>query len=326
MKPYIYITRKLPEDTIAEISQQFEVNLWEHSDIPVPRDILLNEAKKADALITMLSDKIDEEVLAAGKALKVVANLAVGFDNVDLEAATRNGIIVTNTPDVLTETTADLTFALLMTTARRIVEAAEYVKSGKWEGWSPYLLAGHDIYGKTIGIFGMGKIGEAVARRAAGFGMEILYHNRSRKIAAEQEIGAVYCSFEELVEKADFVVSLAPLTSETRHTFTAEIFSRMKKSAIFINAGRGPVVDERALYEALKNHEISGAGLDVFEKEPISSGHQLLQLPNVTALPHIGSASTDTRTAMIRLCCANVKAVLTGDHPKTIVNKELLHK
>ncbi|WHX40033.1 D-glycerate dehydrogenase [Mesobacillus sp. AQ2] len=324
MKPYIYITRKLPEETIVELTEQFEVKMWEHEDIPAPREVLLAEAKKASGMITMLSDKIDEELLSAGENLKVVANLAVGFDNINLKSATERGIVVSNTPDVLTETTADLTFALLMAAARRIVEAADYIKAGKWEGWSPYLLAGHDVYGKTIGIVGMGKIGKAVARRANGFGMDILYHNRSRKPEAEKELGAVYSSFEDLVSKADYVVSLAPLTDETRNLFTADVFAKMKKSAIFINVGRGPVVDEQALYEALKSGEIAAAGLDVFEKEPISTEHPLLELSNVTAIPHIGSASTETRTKMIKLCCTNVKAVLTGDSPKTIVNKEVI--
>lgn len=324
MKPYVYITRKLPEEIITEISRDYDVKMWDHEDVPVPRDILLREAKTASALITMLSDQINEEVLAAGDNLKIVANLAVGFDNIELETATKRGIIVSNTPDVLTETTADLTFALLMASARRVVEAAEYVKAGKWEGWSPYLLAGHDIHSKTIGIVGMGNIGEAVARRAKGFGMEILYHNRSRKMNAEMEIGAQYCSFEELVSEADYVVTLAPLTAETRNLFTADVFSKMKNSAIFINVGRGPVVDEQALYEALVNGEIAGAGLDVFVKEPISADHQLLKLPNVIALPHIGSASIETRTKMIELCCSNVNAVLSGDRPRTIVNKEVL--
>lgn len=324
MKPYVYITRKLPEEIITEISRDYDVKMWDHEDVPVPRDILLREAKTASALITMLSDQINEEVLAAGDSLKIVANLAVGFDNIELETATKRGIIVSNTPDVLTETTADLTFALLMASARRVVEAAEYVKAGKWEGWSPYLLAGHDIHSKTIGIVGMGNIGEAVARRAKGFGMEILYHNRSRKMNAEMEIGAQYCSFEELVSEADYVVTLAPLTAETRNLFTADVFSKMKNSAIFINVGRGPVVDEQALYEALVNGEIAGAGLDVFVKEPISADHQLLKLPNVIALPHIGSASIETRTKMIELCCSNVNAVLSGDRPRTIVNKEVL--
>lgn len=324
MKPYVYITRKLPEEIITEISRDYDVKMWDHEDVPVPRDILLREAKTASALITMLSDQINEEVLAAGDNLKIVANLAVGFDNIELETATKRGIIVSNTPDVLTETTADLTFTLLMASARRVVEAAEYVKAGKWEGWSPYLLAGHDIHSKTIGIVGMGNIGEAVARRAIGFGMEILYHNRSRKMNAEMEIGAQYCSFEELVSEADYVVTLAPLTAETRNLFTADVFSKMKNSAIFINVGRGPVVDEQALYEALVNGEIAGAGLDVFVKEPISADHQLLKLPNVIALPHIGSASIETRTKMIELCCSNVNAVLSGDRPRTIVNKEVL--
>lgn len=324
MKPYIYITRKLPEETIVELTEQFEVKMWEHEDIPAPREVLLAEAKKASGMITMLSDKIDEELLSAGENLTVVANLAVGFDNINLKSATERGIVVSNTPDVLTETTADLTFALLMAAARRIVEAADYIKAGKWEGWSPYLLAGHDVYGKTIGIVGMGKIGKAVARRANGFGMDILYHNRSRKPEAEKELGAVYSSFEDLVSKADYVVSLAPLTDETRNLFTADVFVKMKKSAIFINVGRGPVVDEQALYEALKSGEVAAAGLDVFEKEPISTEHPLLELSNVTAIPHIGSASTETRTKMIKLCCTNVKAVLTGDSPKTIVNKEVI--
>lgn len=324
MKPYVYITRKLPEETIAEITHHFEVKMWDHEDIPVSREVLLEEAKKASALITMLSDKVDAELLTAGVNLKIVANLAVGYDNIDLETATKRGIIISNTPDVLTETTADLTFALLMATARRVVEAAEYVKAGKWESWSPYLLAGHDIHSKTIGIVGMGKIGEAVARRAKGFGMGILYHNRSRKMDAEMEFGAQYSSFEELISNSDYVVSLAPLTAETRNLFKADIFSKMKKSAIFINVGRGPVVDEQALYEALVDGEIAAAGLDVFVKEPISADHQLLKLPNVVALPHIGSASTETRTAMIKLCCSNVNAVLSGDRPKTIVNKEVL--
>ncbi|HEY2420466.1 MAG TPA: NAD(P)-dependent oxidoreductase, partial [Neobacillus sp.] len=195
MKPYIYITRKLPNAVIDMIQQKYEVKMWEHEDIPVPREVLLSEAKKADALLTMLSDAIDESVLTAGSNLKVVANLAVGFDNIDVQAASREGIAICNTPDVLTDTTADLTFSLLMATARRIVEAAELVKQGEWKSWSPLLLAGHDIHHKTIGIVGMGKIGETVAKRATGFEMNILYHNRTRKPEIEQSLGAVYATF-----------------------------------------------------------------------------------------------------------------------------------
>ena len=322
MKPYIFITRKLPENAILKLTEQFTVNMWDKEDVPVPREILLAEAKKAHALLTMLSDKIDEEVITAGESLKVIANLAVGYDNIDINTATSRGIAICNTPEVLTDTTADLTFGLLMATARRLIEAAEFVKDGKWQSWSPLLLAGHDIHHKTIGIVGMGKIGETVAKRATGFDMEILYHNRSRKPEVEQAIGAQYVSFDELVTRADFIVCLTPLTNETKNLFTAEVFKQMKPAAIFINASRGPVVDEDALYDALINGTIAGAGLDVFTKEPISVDHPLLKLTNVVALPHIGSSSVETRTTLMELCVENIRRVLTGQVPKTLVNKQ----
>ena len=322
MKPYIFITRKLPNSAVELIQTKYEVNMWEHEDVPVPRELLIEEAKKANALLTMLSDNIDEVVLTAGNQLKVVANLAVGFDNIDTETATKQGIAVCNTPDVLTDTTADLAFALLMATARRIVEAAEMVKQDQWKSWSPLLLAGHDIHHKTIGIVGMGKIGSTVAKRATGFDMNILYHNRTRKPEVEDKLGAVYCSFDELVSKSDFIVCLAPLTNETRNLFTRDVFKKMKPSTIFINVGRGPVVDESALYEALLEKEIAGAGLDVFVKEPINADHPLLQLPNVVALPHIGSSSVETRVTMMKLCLDNIEAVLAGNEPTTLVNKD----
>ncbi|MDP4085645.1 MAG: D-glycerate dehydrogenase [Bacillota bacterium] len=322
MKPYIYVTRKLPKEAIERFEAEFEINMWDYEDVPVPREILIKEAMKADALLTMLSDSIDETILNAGENLKVVANLAVGFDNINVEAANKRGIAVCNTPDVLTDTTADLAFSLLMATARRIVEAAEMVKQGEWKSWSPLLLAGSDIHHKTIGIVGMGKIGSAVARRATGFEMEILYHNRTRKPEVEKELGAVYSSFEDLVMKSDFIVCLTPLTNETRNLFTREVFKKMKSSAIFINVGRGPVVDEEALYEALVDGDIAAAGLDVFVKEPISAEHPLLKLSNVIAIPHIGSSSVETRVIMMKLCLENSKAVLNGEEPKTLVNKE----
>jgi glyoxylate reductase len=321
MKPYIFITRKLPETAVEMIQTKYEVMMWEHEDIPVPREILLEEAKKADALLTMLSDAIDEEVLTAGTNLKVITNLAVGFDNIDIDMATKRGIAVCNTPDVLTDTTADLAFALLMATARRIVEAAEMVKHDQWKSWSPLLLAGSDIHHKTIGIVGMGKIGSTVAKRATGFDMNILYHNRTRKPEVEKELGAVYCSFDELVSKSDYIVCLTPLTAETKNLFTREVFKKMKPSAIFINVGRGPVVDEEALYDALAEKEIAAAGLDVFVKEPISADHPLLKLSNVVAIPHIGSSSVETRVTMMKLCLDNIEAVLTGKEPFTLVNK-----
>ena len=321
MKPYVFITRKLPDEAIEMLAEKYEVHMWDKEDIPVPYEILLEEAAKANALLTMLSDPINEEVLTVGKRLQVVANLAVGFDNINLEVATANGVAVCNTPDVLTDTTADLTFGLLMAAARRLVEAAQFVKADQWKSWSPLLLAGHDIHHKTIGIVGMGHIGQTVAKRATGFEMEILYHNRNRKPEVEKELGATYCSFEELIERSDFVVCLTPLTPETKHLFTKDVFNKMKKSAVFVNASRGPVVDEEALYEALVAGEIAAAGLDVFVKEPIGADHPLLKLSNVVALPHIGSSSTETRVTMMQLCADNIHAVLEGEQPKTVVNK-----
>lgn len=322
MKPYLFITRKLPDEIVEPLKEKYDVNMWEKEDVVVPRELLLEEAKKADALLTMLSDKIDEEVFSIAENLKVVANLAVGFDNIDIEEADKKGIAICNTPDVLTDTTADLTFALLMASARRIVEAAEFVKSGNWKSWSPLLLAGYDIHHKTIGIVGMGSIGETVAKRATGFDMNILYHNRSRKPEAEEKLGAVYSSFDDLIEKADFIVCLTPLTNETKGLFSANEFRKMKNSAVFINSSRGPVVDERALYDALKTGEIAACGLDVFAEEPIDSDHPLLELPNVVALPHIGSATVETRMNMMKLSIKSIDAVLSGETPTSLVNKK----
>lgn len=322
-KPYIYITRKLPESVIATLKSFADVQMWDSEENPVPRDILLNEAKKADALLTMLSDKIDKELFNIATNLKVVANLAVGFDNIDVEEATKRRIVVCNTPDILTDTTADLAFSLLLMTGRRLVEAVDVVREGKWKSWSPYFLAGTDVHHKTLGIVGMGNIGEAVAKRALGFDMRVLYHNRSRKLETEEKLGVNYATFDELVEQSDYVLVLTPLTPETKGMFTMEVFKKMKKSAFFINVARGPVAVEADLIEALKEGEIAGAGLDVFDKEPISPNHPLLQLKNVVALPHIGSASVETRTAMMDLCCDNIEAVLKNEVPKTPVNRDL---
>lgn len=321
-RPYVFITRKLSEDTIQPLMEVADVHIWNEEEKAVPREILLEEVKKADALLTMLSDKVDKELLDAAPKLKVIANLAVGYDNIDVEYANQKGIAICNTPDVLTDTTADLAFALLLSTARRVVEAAEFVKKGEWKSWSPLLLAGSDVHHKTIGIVGMGKIGEAVAKRATGFDMNILYHNRSRNVVSEERIGASYATFDKLIETSDFIVCLTPLTDETRGLFNKESFMKMKSSAVFINVSRGPVVDEDALYQALFNGEIAAAGLDVFEKEPVDADHPLLTLPNVVALPHIGSSSTETREKMMKLCCENIELVLINQQPKTLVNKE----
>lgn len=323
-KPYIYITRKLPESVIAKLRSLAEVGMWDSEEVPVPREILLGEAKKADALLTMVTDKIDKEVFEIGANLKVVANCAVGYDNIDVEEATKRRIVVCNTPDVLTDTTADLAFSLILITSRRIIEAVDVVRTGGWKSWYPYFLAGTDVHHKTLGIVGMGNIGEAVAKRAIGFDMRVLYHNRNRKLEAEESLGVVYASFDELVKESDFVLVLTPLTPETKGMFTKEVFKKMKKSAYFINVARGPIAVEADLIEALKEGEIAGAGLDVYDKEPISRDHPLLQLDNVVALPHIGSASVETRTAMMKLACDNIEAVLKNEGPKTPVNKQFI--
>lgn len=304
---------------ITPYKQDFEFRMWEKATEPVPRNILSEEVKEADGLLCMLSDKIDEALLAEASRLKVVANLAVGYDNIDLDAAEKHQVIVTNTPDVLTETTADLGFALLMATARRIVEASNYIQRDQWENWAPYLLAGSDIHHKTLGIVGMGRIGEAIARRAKGFGMSVLYHNRSRKYEAEAELEASYVTMDQLLQEADFVISVVPLTNETEKMFNEVAFRKMKSSAIFINISRGGTVDEAALYKALQTKQIKAAGLDVFAEEPIRKDHPLLDLNNVVCLPHIGSSSEETRTAMIALCLENIEAVIAGKQPKTPV-------
>jgi glyoxylate reductase len=318
-KPYVYITRKLPDRTLDVLKERAEVGMWPYEEKAVPREVLLKEAQRAEGLLTMLSDKIDDELFKNAPSLRVVANLAVGYDNIDLNIARENSVTVCNTPDVLTDSTADLAFSLILATARRVVESANYVKEGKWNSWGPLLLAGADVHHKTIGIVGMGRIGEAVARRASGFDMNILYHNRNRRPEAEKKLNAEYRDFYDLLKESDFVVCLAPLTAETKGMFNREAFQVMKKSAIFINAGRGGSVDEEALVDALQNGTIAGAGLDVFKIEPIAPDHPLLTMNQVVALPHIGSASVETRMKMAELACRNIASILDGKEPETPV-------
>lgn len=320
-KPYVFMTMKVPNEAIQMLEEVAEVRIWEEED-PVPKEILIEEAKKADALYTMVCDPIDDEVLQAGASgnLKLVANMAVGYDNINIPLAKELGIMISNTPDVLTESTADLTFALLMATARRLVESSTYLHAGRWKKWSPLLMAGQDVYGATLGIVGMGRIGEAVARRAKGFNMNTIYYNRNPQLEVEELLGVRYRSFEDLLQESDFVVCLTPLTPETRHLFGKKEFKRMKKSAIFVNASRGATVDEEALYHALIEGQIWAAGLDVFQVEPVPVGNPLLQLDNVVALPHIGSSTLQTRTEMAKLAAKNVVQVLQGKGPITPVN------
>lgn len=316
MKKRIYITRRLPEEAVEPLRDQYDVRMWKHEGESVPREVLLEEASSAHALWTMLSDTIDREVFERATQLEVVSNLAVGYNNIDLNAAKEHGVIVTNTPDVLTETTADLTFGLMMMTARRLGEAERDLRAGEWKSWLPMGYVGMDLYQAKLGIIGMGRIGEAVARRARGFDMEVLYHNRTRRHESESMYGFTYAELDELLTQSDFVVVLAPLTDETRGMLGAKEFAKMKETSIFINVARGEIIDEKALYEALKARKIWGAGLDVFTKEPIDLGHPLLTLPNVTTLPHIGSATIRTRLAMMALNRDAITNVLEGKEPK----------
>jgi len=312
MKPNIYITRKFPDEAVAPLREKFNVRMWHEEEVEVPSDVLAKEAKYADALWTTISDRITRELIEASPKLKVVSNLAVGFNNIDVEAAKEHGVIVTNTPDVLTETTADLAFALLLASARRVTEAEQDLRDGKWKAWSAMQLTGMDVFGATLGVIGMGRIGEAAARRAKGFDMRIIYHNRTRKPEAEEKHGFEYASLDTLLEESDFVLIFAPLTPETKNMIGEAELSKMKKTAILLNVARGGIIDEQALYQALKEGTIWGAGLDVFEQEPVPLNHPLLTLPNVTVLPHIGSASIKTRFAMMNLNVQAITDVLEG--------------
>lgn len=326
MKPKVYITRKIPQEVVQQISQSCEVRMWEEEDIPVPREILEREIIEADGLYCLLTEKIDEPLLERASQLKVISNMAVGYNNINVEAATQRGMMVTNTPGVLTETTADLTFALLMATARRLVESSDFLRNGEWKTWSPMLLTGQDVYGATLGIIGLGQIGEALARRAKGFDMRILYHNRSRRTQAEEKYGIKYADMETVLKESDFLCIMTPYTAETHHLIGRQELSLMKETAVLINTARGGIVDESALYEALTEKKIWAAGLDVFEQEPVPLDHPLLSLSNVVTLPHIGSASLQTRMKMARLAADNLLAALNGETPRHLVNPEFKGK
>ncbi|MCE5089250.1 2-hydroxyacid dehydrogenase [Staphylococcus devriesei] len=315
----ILVTRKIPDQFIEQLEQLGDVHMWDDEFEPMPRAQFLTELEDAEACFITLSEKIDKESIEHAKNVKIIANMAVGYDNIDVALANRNGIVITNTPNVLTETTAELGFTLMLTVARRIIEAQQYVQNGQWKSWGPYLLSGKDVHGSTLGIYGMGDIGRSFARRLQGFNTTILYHNRSRHEDAERQLNAQYVSFDELLERSDFVICTAPLTSETANKFDEKAFSKMKKDAIFINIGRGAIVDEEALVNALNNNEIGGCGLDVLREEPVRLDHPLLKMQNVVILPHIGSASVVTRDRMIQLCVDNIKAVLQGKAPETPV-------
>jgi len=319
MAKSILISNVLPAEARQVIPQEIAVD-YNDSGQPMPRSELIQRLQGKDGLICHIISAIDDELLAACPGLKVVANVAVGYNNIDAAAARRRGVVVTNTPDVLTETTADFAWALLMAAGRRVVEADRYARSGQWTTWKWDLLWGTDIHGKTLGVVGFGRIGRAVARRALGFGMRVLYHDSVRAdAAAERELKATATDLDTLLRESDYVSLHTLLTAETRHLIGERALRLMKKTAILVNAARGPVVDEAALVRALSEGWIAGAGLDVFEQEPtIHPG--LLPLANVTLAPHIASASHDTRVAMATLAVRNCLAVLDGKPPLTPVS------
>jgi len=305
----VFVTRRLPEQALAIVRGAAKTDVWPH-DGPPPRTELLDHVADADGLLCLLTDRVDQELLDRAPRLKVVSQMAVGYDNIDVAACSARGIPVGHTPGVLTETTADLAFGLLLATARRIVDADRFTRSGQWKTWSPMLLAGADVHHATLGIVGMGRIGFELARRAAGFQMRILYTDPEASPAAEKQFGATRVDLGTLLAHSDFVSLHTPLTQETRHLIGAEELARMKPTAILINTARGPIVDQKALHEALARGRIAAAGLDVYEEEPLSPDDPLLELDNAVLLPHIGSASVATRTRMAVLAAENLVAGL----------------
>lgn len=310
----VFVTRTLPREGLAQLEQlhQVEFNL---EDRPLSRARLLAVVEQYDAVICLLNDRIDAAIIEAARGrVKICANYAVGYDNIDLVAARKAGIYVSNTPGVLTEATADLAWALLLTAARHIVASHQFTVAGKFAGWHPTQFMGRDFFGSTLGIIGAGRIGQAVARRAAGFGMNIIYYNRSRKPEMESRFNARQVGLKELLQQSDFISVHLPLTAETRHMLGAEQLALLKPTAVLVNTARGAIIEEAALAKALGTKALFAAGLDVYEQEP-SIHPELLELDNVVLLPHIGSASWETRLKMAKMAAANVEAVLDGGKP-----------
>ncbi len=324
-KPTVYVTRELPGDAVDRLRRAASVRVWPE-ELPPPRDVLLREAAAADGLIALLTDRIDADLLDAAPRLRVVSNVAVGYDNIDVAEATRRAVLVTNTPGILTETTADFAFALLMAAARRVVEADRYTRQGRWKTWGPQVLLGQDVHGACLGIVGLGAIGLEVAKRARGFGMRILYQDHRRRPREERRYGLVHTELDQLLREADFVSLHVPLTNDTRHLIGERELSLMKPTAVLVNTARGPVVDQQALYRFLKEGRIAAAALDVTEVEPIPMNEPLLTLDNVIIAPHIASASVATRTRMASVAADNLLAALRGEEPPNCVNRQALRR
>jgi glyoxylate reductase len=319
-KQRVFVCRRILDEGLRLVTEHCAADIWEE-ELPPPREVLLERVQGVDGILSLLTDRMDAEVMdAAGAQLKVISNYAVGYDNIDVPAATERGIKVGNTPRVLTETTADFAFALLMAAARRIVEGDKFTRVGRWKTWGPTLLLGPDVHGATLGLIGYGRIGRAVAKRAQGFDMHVLYYDRS---SDDDQYGAQAVDLETLLQESDFVSLHVPLTEETRHLINAERLGMMKETAVLINTARGPVVDHRALYEALSNGTIGYAALDVTEPEPVAADDPLLTLDNIIIAPHIASASIATRGKMARMAAENLIAGLKGEALPFGVNRIL---
>jgi glyoxylate reductase len=317
----VFVTRAIAPEAIAKLRRHALVEVWPR-DTPPPYAQLMRRARAVDALLTMVTDRIDGALIAAAPKLRVISNLAVGLDNIDVAAATAAGIAVGHTPGVLTDATADLAFALLMAAARRVAEGDREVRAGKWQTWGPAVLLGHDVYGATLGIIGWGQIGRAMARRGLGFNMRVLYTSRSTQ-DPESVPGATRVSMKRLLQLSDFVSLHVPLTPQTKHLIGAKELASMKPGSILINTARGAVIDHRALYRALKAGHLGGAGLDVADPEPITPGDPLLKLANVVITPHIGSASYTSRNKMADIATDNIVAVLEGGLPRFCANPKV---
>jgi glyoxylate reductase len=321
-KAKLFITHPLYPEARNLLQSSCDCEFWTKQERPTREEFLIR-LKDKEGLVCLLPEKIGDDVLRAAPKLRIVANVAVGYDNIDLPACTKRGVVVTNTPGVLDETTADFAWALLLAVARRVVEADQYVRAGNWTGWNFDQFCGTDVWGKTLGIVGFGRIGRAVARRAAGFGMKVIYNSRTRATEeVEKELRAEHRELNALLAEADFVSLHVPLNGDTRQLFDAPKFFRMKPSAFLINTSRGPVVDEAALVHALESKKIAGAGLDVFEQEPFV--HAGLKRPNVVLAPHLGSASKETREKMALVAAQNAVALFQGQRPPNLLNPEVL--
>jgi glyoxylate reductase len=321
----IYITRRIPESAIQLLRDVgLNINMFNEGRM-IPHDILKSKIEYCEALLCLLTDQITEEVIMAGKNLNIVANFAVGFNNIDIEAATRRRIAVTNTPGVLTDSTADLAFAMILTISRRIAEAERFLRLGRFYGWDPMLMLGSELNGKTLGIIGAGRIGSSVARRASGFNLKLVYTDTKQNLQIEKNFKAVQMDLDELIKTSDFITIHVPLNNTTHHLINHDRLEMMKKSAYLINTSRGPVVDEEALLTVLKAGRIAGAALDVFEFEPeVTPG--LLEMENVLLLPHIASATIETRTKMALIAAKNIIAAFQGQKPPNLVNPQIFNQ